>query len=75
MPNDESHSASPSESPNEDEPRIRRATARPPHVKAPAHWSKTDAPKPDPIGSAPALEPLDPVRYGDWEKNGVAVDF
>lgn len=53
----------------------KRATTRPAHVKAPAHWSKTDAPKPDPADSKPDLEPLDPVRYGDWERNGVAVDF
>jgi hypothetical protein len=38
-------------------------------------------PQPDPL---PAAEPpreidgrkgLDPVRYGDWEKSGIAVDF
>lgn len=48
---------------------------RPAHVKAPSHWQKSDAPQPDPNDSAPKLEPLDPVRYGDWEKNGIAVDF
>lgn len=52
-----------------------RATRRPDHVKAPKHWEKSDAPKPAPKEAAPALEPLDPVRYGDWEKNGIAVDF
>jgi hypothetical protein len=51
---------------------------RPPHVKAPAHLSpsppvpaaaKTErAPEPDP-------DRLDPVRYGDWEYKGIAVDF
>lgn len=58
-----------------DAPHPRRATQRPPHVKAPAHWDKSAAPKPDPLDTEPALEPLDPVRYGDWERNGVAVDF
>lgn len=37
-------------------------------------------PTPDPL---PAADPpeiggrsgLDPVRYGDWEKSGIAVDF
>lgn len=53
----------------------RRATTRPPHVKAPSHWSKTEAPTPAPKDGDAALEPLDPVRYGDWEKNGIAVDF
>ena len=38
-------------------------------------------PKPDPLPQAkPGLEHggrdgLDPVRYGDWEKAGIAVDF
>ena len=52
---------------------------RPPHVKPPAHLSKspplpepepvvTDATKEDPLG-------LNPVRYGDWELKGIAVDF
>jgi hypothetical protein len=42
---------------------------------------------PEPAGEAPATAPpppapeiggrdgLDPVRYGDWEKGGIAVDF
>ncbi|OQW72456.1 MAG: DUF1674 domain-containing protein [Proteobacteria bacterium ST_bin13] len=52
---------------------------RPPHVKPPAHLSKspplptpepvvTDATEEDPLG-------LNPVRYGDWELKGIAVDF
>jgi hypothetical protein len=38
-------------------------------------------PTPDPLPAAdPAPEVggrngLDPVRYGDWEKSGIAVDF
>jgi len=25
--------------------------------------------------AAPAPPPLDPTRYGDWEKNGRCIDF
>jgi hypothetical protein len=37
-------------------------------------------PTPDPLPAADAAEiggrnGLDPVRYGDWEKSGIAVDF
>ena len=52
---------------------------RPKHVKAPAYLSDSPpVPKPE-AGSAgePAGEEgrLDPTRYGDWEKKGVAIDF
>lgn len=51
--------------------------SRPPHVRPPAYLS----PNPPVPAPAPALaqpEPEDgpsPVRYGDWEKNGIAIDF
>jgi len=53
---------------------------RPKHVKAPAHLSPSPpVPKPE---APEAQEPpsaedkrLDPTRYGDWEKKGIAVDF
>ena len=52
-----------------------RATQRPDGFVKPAHW--TNAPAPDP--QAPKDEPdpagLSPTRYGDWERNGIAVDF
>jgi hypothetical protein len=54
---------------------------RPPHVKAPAHLSKSPpVPEPDPIDARPATErdpdgSLSPTRFGDWEKKGIAVDF
>ena len=51
----------------------KRATVRPQGFAKPAHWS--DAPPPTP---GPAREPtddLDPTRYGDWVRNGIAVDF
>lgn len=52
---------------------------RPPHVKPPAHLSKSPpVPEPDPKPAEP-LTPdplgLNPVRYGDWELKGIAIDF
>lgn len=51
---------------------------RPPHLKAPAYLSKSP-PVPEPKESDRKPEPengrLDPVRYGDWELKGIAVDF
>lgn len=52
---------------------------RPKHVKAPAHLSKSP-PVPTPHLVKPAMpvgegDKLDPTRYGDWEKKGVAIDF
>lgn len=47
---------------------------RPAHVKPPAHLSKSPpVPKPGPMKQID--DPLDPVRYGDWELKGIAVDF
>ncbi len=54
---------------------------RPPHVKPPAHLSKSPpVPEPEPVGTERdrAHDPggaLSPTRYGDWELKGVAVDF
>lgn len=50
---------------------------RPAHVTAPAHLSKSPPlPAPDPA-DAPSRhdEPMSPVRYGDWEHKGLAIDF
>jgi hypothetical protein len=53
---------------------------RPKHLKPPKHLSPSP-PVPEPIEpdspAAPAGEEhrLDPTRYGDWEKKGIAVDF
>jgi len=38
----------------------------------PAHWTNDPPPKPDPVHNS---ENLSPTRYGDWEKNGLAIDF
>ena len=49
---------------------------RPAHVKPPAHLSKSP-PVPKPAAVKLASDPLgqDPTRYGDWERNGIAIDF
>lgn len=38
----------------------------------PAHWSNDPPPEPK---AGDDTEELSPTRYGDWEKNGIAVDF
>lgn len=50
---------------------------RPPHVKTPKLPPSPPVPKPDPIDAAPTIrdDDRDPTRFGDWEKNGIAVDF
>ena len=50
---------------------------RPDHLKPPAYLSP-NPPVPEPAETArPQRDPLgkDPVRYGDWEHKGIAVDF
>jgi len=53
---------------------------RPKHVHPPTHLSPSPpVPEPEPLESTqpPAGEEqrLDPTRYGDWEKKGIAIDF
>jgi len=50
-----------------------RATQRPQPFTKPAYWS--DAPPPTPQPASGADEELSPTRYGDWVKDGVAIDF
>ncbi|WP_336985612.1 DUF1674 domain-containing protein [Altererythrobacter aquiaggeris] len=57
-----------------------RATRRPGNFQKPAHWS--DKPAPKPKAPKPHDEPKDgdhdglsPTRYGDWTKDGIAIDF
>jgi len=56
-----------------------RATQRPQPFVKPSYWSDTPAPKPDAATTQgePAADPegLSPTRYGDWVKNGIAIDF
>lgn len=55
-----------------------RARVRPAHVTPPAHWQADDGP-PEPMATPHVPQPIkdmpDPVRYGDWERKGIAVDF
>ncbi len=56
------------------------AMKRPRHLDPPSTLSKSPPlPVPEANGDAapPASEErrLDPTRYGDWEKKGIAVDF
>jgi hypothetical protein len=52
---------------------------RPKHVKAPAYLSPSPpVPMPEPVQAEPPAgeeEKLNPTRYVDWEKKGIAVDF
>ncbi|HEX8640742.1 MAG TPA: DUF1674 domain-containing protein [Allosphingosinicella sp.] len=55
------------------------AGQRPPHVKPPAHLSKSP-PVPLPGESAATEESggpkgKEPTRYGDWESKGICWDF
>lgn len=55
-----------------------RAVKRPAHVKAPEGWTNSAVPAPRPIHEDKAGDQpggRNPVRYGDWELKGVAVDF
>ena len=55
-----------------------RAAKRPAHVKAPANWTTSPVPPPAPIREEKATDQpggRNPVRYGDWELKGIAVDF
>lgn len=49
-----------------------RATKRPQGFEKPAHWTNTPPPKPE---KGKSEEELSPTRYGDWVKDGIAVDF
>lgn len=49
-----------------------RATQRPQSFRKPAYWTDAPAPKPARAGDP---EERGPTRYGDWVKNGIAVDF
>lgn len=52
-----------------------RATERPAGFKRPEHWNTDPAPEPKPIETADDPEGLSPTRFGDWERNGIAIDF
>ena len=55
-----------------------RAAKRPAHVKAPDGWTNDPVPTPEPIREEDAADQpggRNPVRYGDWELKGLAIDF
>ena len=59
---------------------MKRALKRPVHLDPPAHLSPSPPlPAAQPADSAPPPDgeeqKLDPTRYGDWEKKGIAIDF
>ncbi|MXO48714.1 DUF1674 domain-containing protein [Erythrobacter vulgaris] len=50
----------------------KRATKRPETFDKPKHWNSEPPPEPK-KGSDD--EDLSPTRYGDWVKDGIAIDF
>lgn len=52
-----------------------RATKRPKAFKKPEHWSNDPAPKAATAAAGRDPAGLSPTRYGDWVKDGIAVDF
>jgi hypothetical protein len=56
-------------------PATKRSTERPGNFEKPGHW--TNEPVPRAETAKPTTDPagLSPTRYGDWERNGIAVDF
>jgi hypothetical protein len=53
---------------------------RPKHLEAPAYLTAPQpVPEPGPVEEPPPPageeERLEPTRYGDWEKKGIAIDF
>jgi len=53
----------------------KRATQRPKDFQKPAHWSDEPAPQPAEVKDAEDPKGLSPTRYGDWVRDGIAVDF
>jgi hypothetical protein len=49
---------------------------RPSHVKPPAYLSDNPpVPEPAPAERREETPETDRTRYGDWERNGIAIDF
>ncbi|MDG5747699.1 DUF1674 domain-containing protein [Qipengyuania sp. XHP0207] len=49
-----------------------RATKRPEGFEKPSHWTNDPPPRPEKVEND---EDLSPTRYGDWVKDGIAIDF
>ncbi len=55
---------------------MQRATTRPAEFKKPAHWNDDPPPAPEAADeSEDDPKGLSPTRYGDWVKDGLAIDF
>lgn len=52
-----------------------RATKRPEGFKKPASWTNDPAPEPEKPKTEDDPDGLSHTRYGDWVRNGIAVDF
>ena len=50
----------------------KRATERPDTFKKPEYWNSAPPPAP---AKGKTDEDLSPTRYGDWVKDGIAIDF
>jgi hypothetical protein len=54
----------------------KRATIRPKAFSKPDHWDNKPAPRPKAKKTGDSdPEGLSPTRYGDWVRNGIAIDF
>jgi hypothetical protein len=54
----------------------KRATKRPEGFTKPKHWDDTPPPKPEAVKKGEKdPQGLSPTRYGDWVKDGIAIDF
>ncbi|GMM61880.1 DUF1674 domain-containing protein [Novosphingobium pituita] len=54
---------------------FQRATQRPAPFAKPDHWPDGPVPEPRAVERGDDPDGLDPTRFGDWEKNGIAIDF
>ena len=52
-----------------------RATRRPAPFIPPAHWTNPPVPEPREVPRGEDPDGIDPTRFGDWERNGIAIDF
>eukprot|EP01037_Dinobryon_pediforme_P005700 gene5700-5762_t len=53
----------------------KRATTRPAHFTPPPHWTNPPVPEPRAVPRGDDPDGIDPTRFGDWERNGIAIDF
>ena len=63
-----------------------RKTRRPPGFVKPDHWTAAPPPEPEPADAEDTIgdgdheteggeKRVSPTRYGDWTKDGIAIDF